>query len=85
MRSSGCGWKAHAITPMIIGITLFVRLAQALVRPTKGALPLPAMGASASRSRCALLQGLRGGCGDPGRVRRFPALFTLDPRQRSDM
>jgi len=59
MRSSGCGWKAHAIATMIIGITLFVRLAQALVRPIKGALPLPAMGASASRSRCALPQSLR--------------------------
>ena len=45
MRSSGCGWKAHAIAPMIIGITLFVRLAQALIRPTKVLFPCP---------RCAL-------------------------------
>ena len=41
----GVGGKLIAIATMIIGITLFVRLAQALIRPTKVLFPCP---------RCAL-------------------------------
>ncbi len=46
---------------MIVGISLFVRLAQAVVRPYKGQFPLPSMRLAEARHRRRPLQGLRSG------------------------
>ena len=43
----GIAGKLTAIVTMIIGISLFVRLAQAVFRPTKVFFPVPAMRAPA--------------------------------------
>ncbi len=51
--------KLTSVVTMIVGISLFVRLAQAVVRPHKVTLSLPPLRPAAPRCRCRPLQGLR--------------------------